>query len=275
MSTEAVANIVATAAVETNTHTGDGNDTSGMVWYLGYGANMSSKVLSGRRQVFPVESHPVVVPGYQLTFDMVGLPYWEPGFGTIVPVNGSNGSAEDRALLGATRMFDCQAGSPLHCIAHLITKKELDHIVNTEGGNGSRDFGYQLIEIACETYDGRAISGISLIDAHTSACGYHPSTRYHKIIVDGAEEHGLDAKYIERLKMIKPYVAATVGQIIAKHLTLVIGAPLIFPLVVCMFASLAFKTKVPQVVSVYGEWIKRLVWVLHDWVLAPVFGKGH
>ncbi|KAJ1997984.1 hypothetical protein GGI04_005194, partial [Coemansia thaxteri] len=130
-------------------------DNSEMIWYLGYGSNMNSKVLSGRRQVFPIKSLPVVVPGYQLTFDMAGLPYWEPGFGAIKPVDAPSENCwhcrrrqylnDKRALLAeGQQSCGCQVGEPLHCIAHLITKKELRHIMNTEGGNGNPDFGYQL-----------------------------------------------------------------------------------------------------------------------------------
>ncbi|KAJ2722092.1 hypothetical protein GGI07_003534 [Coemansia sp. Benny D115] len=234
---------------------------------------MSSKVLSGRRKVFPVESRPVVVPGYQLTFDMVGFPYIEPGFGTIQPIEHSKPEGEAEPLAEG-RKVDCQVGSPLHCIAHLITQKEMEHIINTEGGNGNPDFGYQLVDIACTTYDGQEIRGKTLIDVNTKLTGYHPSARYRKILIDGAEEHGLAAEYLERLRLVRPFVAATVGQRVAKALTLAVGLPLVMPVFLFAFASLALKTKTPRAVSVYGEHVKRLTWVLHDWVLAPIFGKG-
>ncbi|KAJ1802297.1 hypothetical protein LPJ56_007237, partial [Coemansia sp. RSA 2599] len=198
-----------------------------------YGSNMSSEVLSGRRQVFPVKSLPVIVPGYQLTFDMAGLPYLEPGFGTIMPVEGSDEAVDeagDRSrLLQNKRKADCQVGSPLHCIAHLITKKELAHIINTEGGSGNPDFGYQILEVSCETYDGQSLKGVTLIDSYTKASCYHPSQRYLNIILKGAEEHRLAPEYVERLKMVTPYVATTVGQRIAKALMLAVGLPLALP----------------------------------------------
>ncbi|KAJ2745005.1 hypothetical protein GGI20_002498 [Coemansia sp. BCRC 34301] len=229
---------------------------------------MSSRVLSGRRQVFPVESHPVIVPGYQLTFDMAGLPYWEPGFGTIKPVCsdikscGGSGqvSTDDSNLLAATHVpAGCQVGAPLHCIAHLITRRELNHILNTEGGNGNPDFGYQLVDIVCETYSGQAIVGVSLVDIKTASTGYRPSARYHKIVLDGATEHGLSPSYIKRLEAVPPYVAKTAGQRIAKYLFLAVGLPLSLPVIVFAIAGLVFGTKVPRPVSVYGELTKRAI----------------
>ncbi|KAJ1721832.1 hypothetical protein LPJ53_003689 [Coemansia erecta] len=238
---------------------------------------MSSKVLSGRRQVYPTKSLPVTVPGYQLTFDMVGIPYFEPGFGTIMPVSDSEGcdkAASEQSKLVAERMCDCQAGSPLHCIAHLITRKELQHIINTEGGNGNPDFGYQLIEVECNTYDGQTITGVTLIDTHIVTRGYHPSPRYLKIIMDGAEEHKLDSEYIERLKLIKPYVASTIGQKIAKGVLVTTVFPFVIPVIISALSAQILKTKPSRAISLYFEGIKRLLWTMHDWVLRPVFGKG-
>ncbi|KAJ1953130.1 hypothetical protein GGI12_006080, partial [Dipsacomyces acuminosporus] len=244
-----------------------------------YGSNMSSKVLSGRRQVFPKRSCPVVVPGYQLTYDMAGLPYVEPGFGTIQPVPAPTSSVADgrTSLLKdglCSRTPDCQVGSPLHCVAHLITQREMDHIVNTEGGNGSPDIGYKLINVECRTYDGEEITGLALIDTKIHINGYHPSQRYQKIILDGAVEHGLASEYIERLRMVTPYSAETVGQRIAKWLLLALAIPLAFPVILSSMSALIFKTRVPRAISVYGELVKRILWALHDYALAPIFGKG-
>ncbi|KAJ2101264.1 hypothetical protein IW146_009367 [Coemansia sp. RSA 922] len=254
-----------------------------MVWYLGYGSNMCSKVLSGRRQVFPVESHPVVVPGYQLTFDMAGLPYWEPGFGAIKPVcaqaeyyisNDNDATDKGSLLVDRYVLNGCQVGAPLHCIAHLITKKEMDHILNTEGGNGNPDFGYQLVDIQCETYSGKKIVGVSLVDISTAITGYRPSARYHKIVMDGAVEHSLSPSYIKRLEAVTPYTAKTLGQRVAKYVFLAIGLPLALPVIVFSIAGLAFGIKVPRPVSVYGELVKRAMWALHDWIFAPLLGPG-
>ncbi|KAJ1789820.1 hypothetical protein LPJ59_005272 [Coemansia sp. RSA 2399] len=286
---------MAQSKISTNT-TGSAstsNDGEETLWYLGYGANMSSKVLSGRRQVFPKESCPVVVQGYQLTFDMAGLPYWEPGFGTLSPVDNSlfladeiktpsksdtpllrNSAKSNSRTADTGRASDCQVGAPLHCVAHLITRSEMNHIINTEGGSGNPDFGYQVIEVECKTYDGRAIVGETLIDSKKQEARRHPSPRYHKILLDGAVEHGLAAEYVERLSAVVPYSASTAGQKTAKWTILVIGLPLALPMIIVNMAALIFKIKVPRLVATYGEKVKRLLWTLHDRVFSPIFGAG-
>ena len=49
---------------------------------------MDADVLGRVRQVHPGQSHPCKVEGYVLTFAHRGLPYLEPGFGTIEPLSG-------------------------------------------------------------------------------------------------------------------------------------------------------------------------------------------
>ncbi|KAJ1730011.1 hypothetical protein LPJ61_003246 [Coemansia biformis] len=234
---------------------------------------MNSDVLTGRRGVRPVASRPVTVPDYQLTFDMAGLPYWEPGFGIIQPVSGGT-TADAGSTRPDKRAADCQVGAPLHCVAFSITRHELEHIVNTEGGSGNPDFGYQLDEIACTAYDGTRMLGYTLIDTRRVASGMHPSPRYHSILIKGAAEHGLAQEYIERLAEIRAYVPKTRGQQTAKYLVAVLFAPLMVPPIVAAVCALALGTKTPRVVAAYNEWVVRLVRLAHNHVFAPVFGAG-
>lgn len=76
------------ADVPTNTQSikGGGPTEDGLLWYFAFGANMDPDVLSKRRNVYPKESQPCKVVGYVLTFSHIGLPYMEPGFGTIEPL---------------------------------------------------------------------------------------------------------------------------------------------------------------------------------------------
>ncbi|KAJ2396562.1 hypothetical protein GGI23_003870 [Coemansia sp. RSA 2559] len=224
---------------------------------------------------------------------MAGLPYWEPGFGTLRQVDNSRFLADeiktpsksDTPLLrdlakpnsramDTGRAPDCQVGAPLHCVAHLITRSEMEHIINTEGGNGNPDFGYQVIEVECKTYDGRVIVGATLIDSDKQMTCKHPSPRYHKILLDGAVEHGLAAEYVERLSAVVPYSAKTAGQKTAKWLMLVIGLPLALPIIIINMAALIFKIKIPRIAATYGEMMNRLFWTLHDRLFSPIFGAG-
>ncbi|KAJ2477228.1 hypothetical protein IWW56_004464 [Coemansia sp. RSA 2131] len=251
---------------------------------------MSTKVLSGRRNVHPVQALPVIVPGYELTFDMAGVPYWEPGFGAIQPIDkgiidtmqvraDDKVVAEDSPLLpvierGTTSTSGNRVGSPLHCVAFQITQHELEHIVNTEGGSGNPDFGYKLVSIPCETYGGQPLVGMTLINSEIIATGLHPSPRYLGILLEGADEHGLELEYVARLNSITPFVAQTLGQKVAKYLTLVMFLPVFLPVVACAVAALVFNVKTPRVMAVYNEWVVRGLWGVHACVFAPVFGRG-
>ncbi|DBA92029.1 TPA: hypothetical protein ACH3X2_003910 [Trebouxia sp. C0005] len=59
---------------------------TGLLWYFSFGSNMDPDVLTKRRNVHPKQSHPCQVVGYVLTFSHLGLPYLEPGMGTIEPL---------------------------------------------------------------------------------------------------------------------------------------------------------------------------------------------
>ncbi len=58
-----------------------------LLWYFAFGSNMDPDVLSNRRNVHPKQSQPCKVVGYVLTFSHRGMPYMEPGFGTIEPLS--------------------------------------------------------------------------------------------------------------------------------------------------------------------------------------------
>jgi len=66
--------------------TGDVAAEKGLLWYFSFGSNMDPDVLTKRRNVRPKQSHPCQVVGYVLTFSHLGLPYMEPGMGTIEPL---------------------------------------------------------------------------------------------------------------------------------------------------------------------------------------------
>ncbi|WP_166805085.1 gamma-glutamylcyclotransferase family protein [Nitrosococcus wardiae] len=55
-------------------------------WYFAYGANMLTDVLVRRRGVIPLSSEQARLDGYQLVFSQPGLPYIEPCFASIQPI---------------------------------------------------------------------------------------------------------------------------------------------------------------------------------------------
>ena len=74
-----------------------------LIFYFGYGSNMSLKYLQGRRGVYPVESYPGVLKGFSLIMNMEGPIFVEPSFANII--KNEQGTVEG--------------------VLHLITKNEL------------------------------------------------------------------------------------------------------------------------------------------------------
>ena len=72
-----------TASQASSIDAGSGADT---LWYFAFGSNMDPDVLGKVRHVYPHQSEPCKVSGFVLTFAHRGLPYEEPGFGTIEPL---------------------------------------------------------------------------------------------------------------------------------------------------------------------------------------------
>ena len=79
-----------------------------------------------------------------LSFEYSGLPFLEPGFGTLV----------ESPLQGVC----------VHGAAHLLSTAQLDRLRATEGGGGRDDVpGYRLREVTAEAYDGRRVRAVALV----------------------------------------------------------------------------------------------------------------
>ena len=63
-------------------------DAADLVWNFAYGSNMNDGVLKQRRGIKTAASRPGVLREYALTFDLAGIPFQEPGFGTVEPCAG-------------------------------------------------------------------------------------------------------------------------------------------------------------------------------------------
>ncbi|KAI0378780.1 hypothetical protein F5Y04DRAFT_140099 [Hypomontagnella monticulosa] len=62
------------------------NDASApTVLYLAYGSNLSAETFRGVRGIKPISGVNVSAPGFDLAFDLPGLPYWEPCFSNVTP----------------------------------------------------------------------------------------------------------------------------------------------------------------------------------------------
>ncbi|KAI1394181.1 uncharacterized protein F4822DRAFT_387343 [Hypoxylon trugodes] len=55
------------------------------VLYLAYGSNLSSEAFLDRLDIHPLSRINVSSPGFDLAFDLPGLPYWEPRLSNVTP----------------------------------------------------------------------------------------------------------------------------------------------------------------------------------------------
>lgn len=186
------------------------------VYNFAYGSNMHPSVLSGRRKIHPKESIPGVLEGWQLTFDLRGVPGVEPCFGNIKE----------------------NPNSEIHGVLHQMTSTEFKHLLATEGGSGVDDNGYTPLKVNVHTYDGRFIEAYALVVRQNSRAilKQHalPSARYIGLLRRGATHHKVHPLYIEYLQSLpssvlsKPILALV---IIEGLLIITVSAPIWIPVV--------------------------------------------
>lgn len=96
---------------------------SANLWYLAYGSNMSRAKFVGSRKIYPLDVARVSVPGWILTMEIPGLPYSEPAFSSIRPVN-------ETTELGLPNVIG---------VAYLITPEQYKRVIASEGGGIAYD----------------------------------------------------------------------------------------------------------------------------------------
>ena len=152
------------------------------VWNFAYGSNMSPAVLTGRRKITPLRSVRCVLHGYQLCFNLAGVPLTEPGFGNVAPL----------------------AGACVHGIAHEMSSGDFIHLMRTEGGNNESRDGYIPTLLPLTAYDGTQMHGYTLIVRAASPAIARfqvlPSHRYMQLLRTGATHHEITPEYINYLK---------------------------------------------------------------------------
>ena len=74
---------VSVSASTSSEHNGPAAGSTHQVVYFAYGSNMNPKVFTDRRKVQPTASKPAVLEGHVLSFRLPGIPFVEPGMGTI------------------------------------------------------------------------------------------------------------------------------------------------------------------------------------------------
>ncbi len=165
-------------------------DGSGRVWKFGYGSNMSPRYLREKKRLTPLESRRTVLPGFALVFPQgAGIDFVEPSFATL---------RRDPAACvhGVSTLFSAEDGAKL----------------DEQEGRGRN---YNVCVAPARSYgsdDGADDDMNMLVEVYESMkplAADHPqgpaSVRYRNILVRGAEEVGLDAAWVQKLRDILVY----------------------------------------------------------------------
>lgn len=139
-------------------------------WYFAFGANMSSPVLSKRRGMTLLRAERALVQGWARAFVERGVPILEPVFAGLVEAPGE----------------ECWG------VAYELSAADAQRLDSFEGS------GYSRVYVDAESASFGTVRAFAY--ASTSPVfGRKPSRRYLRLLLDGAEEHGLPAHVIESL----------------------------------------------------------------------------
>lgn len=94
----------------------------GSAWYFGYGANMAASVFIERREIRPLRTEAAYIPSHALCFNVLGIPYVDPGNGGIRPLD------QETADPTAADPTAC-----VHGVAYLLAPDHLKKVVLSEG----------------------------------------------------------------------------------------------------------------------------------------------
>ncbi|KAH8657555.1 hypothetical protein BGZ60DRAFT_416169 [Tricladium varicosporioides] len=267
--------------------------SSKTILYLAYGSNLSAETFKGTRGIKPISSVPIHCPTLDLTFSLSGLPYVEPCFANTAyrdpsakPPNTPPKYHKDRWMKG------------LVGVVYEVTPEDYRTIIATEGGGAS----YQDVIVRCfEIPEGTKTIGTPIgegFEAHTllmprsnssssllagnDSSNYErpdpsyaqPSTRYLKLITDGAEEHSLPPEYLSFLYNIRPYTITSYKQTAGKTLILAFFAPIIFALFGIGKAMADENGKIPGWLARLMALVFACLWRVYDAVFKDFFGDG-
>ena len=226
------------------------------IWYFGYGSNLNNTTFLDRRGIRPLKQIRLCVPAWRLTFEVAGIPYSEPGFGSIRPK-----TKEELVDLGI---------KDLQGLAYLVTIKDYKHIIATEGGESAyRQIRIRAIDpLTSESYD---VWTLQALHARPSC---QPSLRYISIIQAGALEHDFPDDYLEFLKSIEPYKLRKNRQKLGARIFLGFWLPVIGWLFALRNAFASRQRPVPEWLQRFNAVAFQTMWQIHDKFWSEQFGPG-
>jgi hypothetical protein len=100
------------------------------------------------------------------------------------------------------------------------------------------------------------------------------STRYLKLIRDGAREHALPDDYQAYLARLQPYTITSIRQQIGRALFLLLALPLMLPILVLGRLLADDNGRTPRWLGLATMACMNLTWAAYDGFFKPVFGDG-
>ncbi|KAL3432236.1 hypothetical protein BDV09DRAFT_197936 [Aspergillus tetrazonus] len=242
------------------------------VWYFGFGSNLKTSVMRSRG-IEPLAAKPVRVPGYVLTFDVFGLPYSEPAMASI-----------SRYVVNASKDSGVDTDPPMvHGVAYLLSRADLVRLIGTEGGGVA--YREAIVEgFPIRTGSGsineeecmKPISMTTLVARYPRRPNAAPSARYLKIIKEGAEEHGLPDEYCGYLGSLPCFVPdKTWLHWLGAVIFLCVGRRAVW--ILARIVRRAVSRNNGMCPAWYGFLILyayTAMWLWHDYIHAPMFGRG-
>ncbi|CZT16519.1 related to gliotoxin biosynthesis protein GliK [Ramularia collo-cygni] len=241
-------------------HRKDNNYGTDKIWYFAFGSNMVYSVMK-KRGLDILDTRTATVPGYVLTFDVYGLPYSEPAMASIAAYD-----------------VDVQAGNrdrpPDVCgVAYLLSVRDFRRLVATEGGG----VAYKEIQVSGSviTADTESITLYTLTAIFPRRPNAAPSSRYLGLLIQGAKESGLPESYQAYLRSLLSFTPPnTFRERLGACIFLFFGRRIMRQLAGMVKAATNEHGVCP---SWYGDliyYIYTSFWIVHDWMFAPVFGRG-
>jgi len=135
-----------------------------------------------RRGVSPKQSLCGIAPGWELVFNVKGLPFSEPVFANLQ---------------------EKQVSNDAHGVTHLISHEDFIKIIKSEGGGFGKD-GYRIVDLSVNTYSGTILKAKTLIATGKAVTNqihlHHPSPRYLNVLIEGAKQAGIHENYVNFLQ---------------------------------------------------------------------------
>jgi len=252
------------------------------LWYFAYGSNLSADKFTKSRGIIPLATVVARIPGWTISMSIPGLPYREPAFASIRPIDDISSAEKKLEVEG---------------VAYLITRLQYAKIIASEGG----DITYAQAKLRAEPLGekNRMIVGgeeflvITLANAIFKASPGRPSFRYlvrasslvmlywtdapsQDLVLSGAKSVPLTPQYLHHLQMTPAYTQSrSIRKRIGASLFLAFWSPVmtLIEVIVKKTASLERGGAVPDWVKTFVRFLVASMWFSHE-MHALLWGRG-